>query len=176
MSADPISWYLANRPVLLGFLRLCAPHDVAEDAVQETFIVLQRTSDRFRPGADPGAWVRGIARNLAKQMLTTRGRLHLLPLETLIDAVDHAVAANETAAASAAGTPVAPDDLEHLARCMSALEQRQQELLHDRYQQGLSLRELADKTARSPGAIQVALSRLRSVLEACIDQARRRAP
>ena len=63
---------------------------------------------------------------------------------------------------------------EQLQRCLAALSPAQRELLHARYQDGLSLKQLAERGARSAGAIQVALSRLRATLLACIDLARRK--
>jgi RNA polymerase sigma-70 factor (ECF subfamily) len=170
VSDDPITWYLANRPLLMGYLRLMASHEVVEDALQETYLVLQRTGDRYLLGSDPGSWVRGIARNVVKQVLTKHGRLRSMPMEALIESLDQAVSRAEP------DDLVASSDLEHLSRCVSQLDERQQDLLRQRYHQGLSLQDLAEATARSAGAIQVALSRLRSVLQACIEQARRIAP
>jgi len=168
---DPISWYLANRTLLLGFLRMIAPQDVVEDAVQETYIVLQRTQERFIAGADPGAWVRGIARNLVRQALTRRGRLQAMPPEALIERFDHAAGlAEDGAGADDRGD----EEREQLSRCLGGLSQANRELVRARYQEGLSLKQLAERSKRSAGAIQVALSRLRATLFACIDQALRR--
>jgi len=167
VGTDPISWYLANRTLLLGFLRMIAPQDVAEDAVQETYIVLQRTAERFIAGADPGAWVRGIARNLVRQALTKRGRLQAMPPEALIERCDQAAALVDDEGGL-------DEQREQLQRCLAALSPAQRELLHARYQDGLSLKQLAERGARSAGAIQVALSRLRATLLACIDLARRK--
>jgi RNA polymerase sigma-70 factor (ECF subfamily) len=164
---DPISWYLANRTLLLGFLRLIAPQDVAEDAVQETYIVLQRTPERFIAGADPGAWVRGIARNLARQALAKRGRLQAMPPEALIERFDQAAVLAEAEDGD-------DEEREQLQRCLGALSATNRELVRARYAEGLSLKQLAERSRRSPGAIQVALSRLRATLFACIDQALRR--
>ncbi len=169
MSHDPLSWYLANRALLIGFLRLIAPQDVAEDAVQETYIVLQRTAERFVAGADPGAWVRGIARNLARQALTRRGRQQAMPPEALIERFDQAAAL-----ADADALDQRDDEREQLARCLGALSPANRELIRLRYQDDLSLKQLAERSRRSAGAIQVALSRLRATLSACIDQALRR--
>lgn len=167
MGLDPISWYLANRALLIGFLRLIAPQDVAEDAVQETYIVLQRTQERFAAGADPGAWVRGIARNLARQALTRRARQQAQPPEALIDLFDQS-------AALAEAEDGGDEEREQLGRCLAALSAGNRELVRARYQDGLSLKQLAERSGRSAGAIQVALSRLRATLFACIDQALRR--
>jgi RNA polymerase sigma-70 factor (ECF subfamily) len=164
---DPISWYLANRTLLLGFLRMIAPQDVAEDAVQETYIVLQRTQERFIAGADPGAWVRGIARNLARQALTRRGRQQAMASEALSERCDQAAALAEAADGG-------DEEREQLGRCLATLSAANRELLRARYQEGLSLKQLAERSRRSAGAIQVALSRLRATLFACIDQALRR--
>jgi RNA polymerase sigma-70 factor (ECF subfamily) len=167
VGTDPISWYLANRGLLLGFLRMIAPQDVAEDAVQETYIVLQRTQERFIAGADPGAWVRGIARNLVRQALSKRGRLQAMAPEALIERCDQAAALAEDDGGG-------EDEHAQLQRCLGELSAANRELVRARYQDGLSLKQLAEQCARSPGAIQVALSRLRASLFACIERARRR--
>ncbi len=169
MDHDPLSWYLANRLLLFGFLRMMGPADMAEDVLQETYVALQRSAARFTPGADPGAWVRGIARNLARQALARRQRLQALPAEALLERLEQVAAA----AVEDDGDDEAVDQLQ---RCLGVLAPAQRELVHARYHQGLSLAQLSARTGRSAGAIQVALSRLRATLLACIEQARRRAP
>ena len=57
---------------------------------------------------------------------------------------------------------------EALAKCMEKLDQSQRTLLHDHYTISLSLREIAEASARSLSAVKMTLLRIRRQLSACI--------
>lgn len=160
--------FVAERSALLGFLRFLLPPDLAEDACQEVFLVVDRKLSTFDTARDFGAWVRGIARNVARQVAASRGRLQCLPDEALIDRCDQAFAE-----AAAEADPLA-QDLVHLRTCLEQLDATQRELLRRRYHEGWSLAQLSEGMDRAAGAVQVALSRLRAVLLSCIQKTRRR--
>lgn len=164
---DLLARFLADRGELLGYLRCLVPADLIDDVFQETFLVLNRRLGDFDRGRDFSAWVRGIARNVARQARDKR-EIRVAPLS------DDLVADLELVYAE----PVddAYDlDLTHLRVCLDQLGPSQRDLLRRRYHANQSLAELAHDTERTPGAVQVALSRLRAILFACI-QKRRKMP
>lgn len=164
-AGDPLAWFMANRAALLGYVQVIASRELADDALQETWLAVHRSRERFRADADPGAWVRGIARNVAKQVLQKRGRHQLMPDDRLVDLFDQAEA-------EAAAEDPGPE-AELLRRCLDRVDTRQRELIALRYADDRSLAEIAAATGRSSGAVQVALSRLRSALADCIAKARK---
>lgn len=161
---DLLRWFLANRAPLLGYLRALLPHDLVEDAFQETFLVVHRKAASFDAQRDAGAWVRGIARNVARQVAAKATRAVRLPPDQLAERFELAAAEAE---------PGEDDDLVHLASCLERLDVPARELLRRRYHDGDALDELAAASGRSPGAVQVALSRVRAALATCIERRRK---
>ncbi|MBA3845797.1 MAG: sigma-70 family RNA polymerase sigma factor [Planctomycetes bacterium] len=167
MSGDaPLRWLLAHRAPLLGYLRALLPHDLVEDAFQETFIVVHRKGDAFDAERDAGAWVRGIARNVARQVAAKATRAVRLPPDLLLERIERAAAEAE---------PGEDDDLAHLATCVERLDAPARELVRQRYHDGRALDELAAGSGKTAGAVQVALSRVRAALATCIEHRRKAA-
>jgi RNA polymerase sigma factor (sigma-70 family) len=65
--------------------------------------------------------------------------------------------------------------LAYLDQCLAKLDPRQRSLLEHRYREGASFRDLATRSGRSPGAVQVALARVRQFLLRCIEEEQKRA-
>lgn len=156
--------FIGDRAALLGYLRTLLPHDLVEDAFQEVFLVVHRKVDEFDQSRDFPAWVRGIARNIAHQVLAKARRAVALPPDALLERIDQA-------ASEAEAEP--HDDRHHLADCLAKLSDKQRDLLRQRYVDGLMLDQLAIATGRTVGAVQVALSRLRLALQECIERQRK---
>lgn len=158
--------FIGDRAVLLGYLRTLLPHDLVEDAFQEVFLVVHRKVGEFDQTRDFPAWVRGIARNVAMQVLAKARRAVALPPDALLERIDRA-------AEEASAEPEPGEDRRHLAECLAKLSDKHRDLLRQRYADGLMLEQLATATGRSVGAVQVALSRLRSTLQDCIERQRK---
>jgi len=163
---DLIRRFTAMRTSVLGYLRvLVRDAHLAEDLFQETCLVVLRKIDGFDPAGDLGAWVRGIALNLARNALRKERYLHLMPSPNLAEAIER----------THAGSPSREDEelalrLKHLDDCMEEVSPRHRRLLELRYRGGASLREIARRTGRTEGAVQVALSRVRQFLLRCLDR------
>ncbi len=161
--------FLSERTSLLGYLRLLLPADRVEDAFQDTFLIVSRRLADFDQTREFGPWVRGIARHVALKHREAAGRMVAVDPTVLADRLEQAFV--EEAADPIADT--AHEDLRHLDTCLQELRDPQRELIRRRYQGGESLSQLALSTGRSEGAVQVALSRLRAVLFACISRQRK---
>ena len=136
---------------------------LAEDAVQETFIVVQRKAAEFRPGAEVLPWVRGMVRFEALNLLRTRAREQYpgdAALFALVDAqferhLNHdAVVMLERQKAA-------------LRHCLEKLEPAGRQMLLGFYRDRLSGERLAELHRRSANAVRLALSRLRERLRDC---------
>ncbi len=168
MADDLLQRFIAQRAALLGYLRLLLPSDDAvEDVFQDTFLVVSRRAADFEEGRDFAAWVRGIARNLALKRRIAAHRMGAVDPQILANALDRAYDEAEQE-----GNPLA-EDIRHLHTCLQRLDGPQQDLLRLRYEHGHGMSELAATTGRTEHAIQIALSRLRAVLHACISRQRR---
>lgn len=147
---------------ILGFLnKRNARTSDNEDILQETFIAMFDRLETFDPARSFSAWVFGIARNKANEHLRTTGRIEQL----------HARATDER------GTPDTPsqhlDRREQSAlfweRARRLLSAEQFECLWLRYQEELSVADIAESLGKKVPAIKVSLFRARKTLADQID-------
>ncbi len=137
---------------------------LAQDAVQESFIVLQKKHAEFRAGANVFTWARQIVRYEALNILRARGRECCVADEELLALVDAQFVEhlNADALARMEQQKVA------LQHCMARLDTSSLELLLGFYRERLSCDELASVQRRSVNAIRLALSRTRARLRECV--------
>ena len=130
-----------------------------DDIVQETFLTATRKAADFHEGTNFRAWLFVIARFKV---------LHSLRERTL----EHALAP-DVIEALAAEVPAAADfdeRLIHLRDCVNKLPPQPRKMLHLRYENGLSIADVADRLGRRVNSIKVMLSRLRGSLRECIEK------
>ncbi|HEX7148662.1 MAG TPA: sigma-70 family RNA polymerase sigma factor, partial [Actinomycetota bacterium] len=76
--------YAALGPMVLGYLRRFVARDEAEDVLQRVFYEVWRSRDRYDPTRSLEAWVLGIARKRAIDVLRRR-HANVVPIEELRD-------------------------------------------------------------------------------------------
>ncbi len=130
--ADALFLYCARR---------LADRQLAEDAVQETFMRAWEGSANVAP-PDVAGWLFGTARHTCQEIARRRRR-----------AADSAAPLDEEQA------PAAPEASEPVEIALDALDDFEQALLHMRHGEGLTCREIAEKTGRPLGTVTSALSR-----------------
>ena len=158
--ADPVvaRELLRNRESLFAFiLALVRDFNEAEELFQEISLrILERAGD-FEPGTSFGAWAREFARRTLRETRRLRGRLLLT--DKALEGV-------------AAGFASIDDSVllrkQALDHCLGRLDGAARQLVDLRYGQGLSMETVGGRMSRSSGAVQVALSRLRSRLADCV--------
>lgn len=147
-----------QRPLRAYLAGIGLPVDAADDVAQEVFLAYFRDPDRRPSACSELAWLKGIARNQAYAWLRRhRQEPRCLALAELAEA------------ALDAGETWEDERLEQLHRCLMALPAASRRLLVAHYGEGVSSDELAVRTGRRPGAVRMALLRLREHLRACID-------
>ncbi|TMM13422.1 MAG: sigma-70 family RNA polymerase sigma factor [Actinobacteria bacterium] len=144
-----------HRPTALALAgRLLSDHDLAWDVVQEATMVALVSLDRLRSADRFGAWLCGIALNLARRRrrdLCTRASVDWSPeVLTTASADEHLEAAEVAATVKRAVAELAPG-------------QRRAILLF--YWQGLTQAEVAAELGISPGAVKARLHQARAALE-----------
>jgi RNA polymerase sigma-70 factor (ECF subfamily) len=134
--------------------------DVA-DVLQETNLTIWKSRERYQPGTNFLAWAFTIAKlevlhqhDRAKRL----GRILLSPelTEVLADEMPHDV--------------MHKDYLQALESCMTKLTDGQRDIIEARYQTGHSLEIHARLTGRNPGALRIALLRIRETLRECVEK------
>lgn len=137
---------------------------LAQDAVQETFIVLQKKHAEFRPGANVFTWARQILRFEALKIMRARGRESYVVDEELFALIESRFDEHFDGEAVA--------ELEQqksaLQHCMARLDHDSRDLLLGFYRERLCCEEMAAARHRSVNAIRLVLSRTRSRLRACV--------
>ncbi len=135
--------------------------DATADLVQEIFVEAYFGLDRYQPGRDFGAWIRGIARNRLRLRLRERGReARLLEVyrDRLVERLEGAEAAERAREAMA----------EAHRKCRRELPAESARLLELRYGEALSHEAIAARLGRSMEAVKQLLYRVHVMLRDCI--------
>lgn len=130
-----------------------------DDIVQETFLTVTRKATDFQPGTNFRAWLFAIARYKVLHSLRERTLEHALAPDVI-----------EVLFAELPDTDDFDDRLLHLRACVEQLSKQPKRMLHLRYQDGLSIADVADRMGRRVNSIKVMLSRVRSTLRGCIEK------
>lgn len=162
---DVVKAAFQYRDALIHFARvLLRDMALAEDVVQDAFIVVMRKWEEFRPGTSVFHWVREIVRNKSLEALRSRGR-GATPL-------DEALLARVTAVMEKGVDDPEADRqrvrAQALARCVSFLSRKHADILSGFYSRSASCEEIARETGRSANAVRLVLSRLRKQLNECV--------
>jgi RNA polymerase sigma-70 factor, ECF subfamily len=150
---------LGARSSLFGFiLAMVRDFNLAEELFQEVSVRILEREEEFTPGTNFGAWARAFARRTVLEEQRRRGRL-------LLDDRAVAAVADRMDEADEDGKP---DQREALRHCLEKVHKNSRRLVALRYESSLSMNEIGERLGRTPGAVQVALSRVRSWLADCI--------
>ena len=152
--------YRRKRPDVFRFvLHMTADGAVAEDVVQDVFMVVMQDAGRFDPGRGAVTpWLCGIAKNHLRQRLARDRRLEPL-------AHDEEPAA-EPATADALGELIRAEQVELLRRAVLLLPFRYREVVVLCDLQELSYQDAADALACAVGTVRSRLHRGRALLAA----------
>lgn len=135
-------------------------HRDTEDVIQEVWQVVCRKIGDYDPSRSFRAWVLGITRLQVLKWRQAQARSRLLfdpeVLELLADTAEEEC-----------------EELDHrsqfLRDCLGMLPLDGQRLLHRKYTDGLTVAAIAEQMKKSVGALEMALTRLRRALRACIE-------
>ncbi len=148
------SWVAAHSP----------PGVSADEIAQEAFIASFRRLDEFKTGTKFHSWLFTIARYQLMTEATRRRRIadyHSRFAPELID--------RELERRADKGQPEElVERLEALRSCMTEVGDKGREILKWRYDDGIPLAEMAERTGRSVGALKKNLFTLRQRLAECI--------
>lgn len=150
----------AQRQLYGYILTLLADPAAAEDVLQETNLVLVEKADQWDAAEDFVAWACRVAyfQTLAHFKRRRRDRLAFMDESALSD----------IAGRTAAALQHHDRRLAAMRQCLGKLPDASRRLITLRYDGQFSIDQIAEQTARSGGAIRVALHRARLMLLACI--------
>lgn len=152
---------IAHQVRLKAFIYSLMPgNSHVNDVVQNTNAILWQKREQFDTGTNFTAWAFRIARY---QVMHQLGR----------DRRDGRLVFSDDLLETIADPSLETDDQDRLLSaldgCMKKLNERQRSLIRARYTPGHSLEEHAKTIGSSPGALRIALHRVRDLLKTCIE-------
>lgn len=150
---------------LRSFLRVIGVRaDSVNDLAQETFLVAFQELENFEEQRDFGKWLRGIARNLARNEIRKDARRGRIMDEEL---TDHLLAVSEK---DHSDETFEEHDFRALRDCLEQIPEKSRALISGRYADEWSSTILADQFEMSATAVRLALMRIRQQLKSCIEK------
>ena len=140
--------------------------DMADEAVQATYVDAFRQLARYQPGNSLVAWLKGIARHRVLRAQRERARSPHGVSGDWLAQVEAPAPEHEVASPLQQGAEV----LARLRECLSLLTPGTATLVERHYREGLSLAELGVVLGRSPGGLAVTLCRARAALRSCLER------
>jgi RNA polymerase sigma-70 factor (ECF subfamily) len=130
------------------------------DVLQETNLVLWQKRDRFKPGTNFLAWASRIARYEVMHCRDRAKRAGSLPFsDELLNVLAESLTPDQSHETL----------LTALDGCLEKLNEKQRDLIEQRYTPGRSLEQHAEKIGTSAGSLRVALHRIRQSLKRCVE-------
>lgn len=145
---------------LWRYLRsLGAPADLAEDLLQDTFLVAMRRLEDDRGDAAVATFLRQTAKNLLLRRRRDQGRREALLIERAATAWEHECGADE-----------GDRWLDALRACVGGLDGRAREAVQRCYGDGLDREALAAAMGMKVNGVKTLLQRVRAALRECIER------
>lgn len=142
-------------------LRICRERSLAEEAFQEAFIGIWRTAADFDPARGSVlAWMAGVTRNRALDLLRKRGRGDT-PIEG--DALENLLS-------EAAAQRAEQADLDALLQCLERLDETPRQAVVLAYCEGRTREELAAQFGAPANTVKTWLRRALLSLRSCLEE------
>jgi RNA polymerase sigma-70 factor, ECF subfamily len=161
---DLTTRFLAERHLLMSFIYgLVREAGPAEDLFQDVWVKLAEASEKGARIDDLGKWCRGVARNLILHHWREKRSRTVVADSRIVDFAARAF--DEKAGSGRFGAA----RRQALIDCVASLPGDSRELIHLKYEQGLSVEDVADRVRRPYSGIMMALSRVRKALALCVE-------
>jgi len=157
--------YDATRAKLYGVvLRILRRPELAEEVMQETYLKVWTTADKFDPTlASPITWMVAMARNRAIDIMRKRG-------ETSIEEEGPEALAVAAENAAPPARREMTDELKRLLACLGKLDPEKQRIVLLAYYSGWSREQLADKLDIPVNTIKTWLRRSLIEIRECLQR------
>jgi RNA polymerase sigma-70 factor, ECF subfamily len=156
--------YALAAPQLFGLaLRILRSRELAEDAVQDSFVIVWRHAYSFDPGRGAAmAWLASIVRNQCFDLLRRRRR------ESPLD--DRLMQGWEDPAPNPADLTALSRDAERLRRCLDELEESPRQSLLLAYYEGMTFEQVATRLGAPLGTVKSWIRRSLIRLKDCMER------
>lgn len=151
-----------HQAAICGYIRSIAPGLNADDVLQETNIVLWEKAATFERGSNFKAFAFRVAHFKVLEALRRAKREQWLRFDSEL---------LEMIAARRAEEEIGGTGRQHALReCLADLSAEDRGLIHERYTDRRTVRDIARNRERSEGAMQQVFFRIRNALRTCIER------
>lgn len=133
----------------------------ADDLAQDVFVTAFQRIRTFRGDSSLGSWLRGIAMNHLRNYVRKRR-------EECIGGSEELQAHVDGVADGWYAQTREPETLVMLNECLERIDGPARRLLHERYAEGRSIKELSERHERGCSALTMQLHRLREAMAECV--------
>lgn len=147
-----------HRRIQSFILTLLPDQDLAQDAMQNTSVVMWQKFQQFEAGTDFSAWAFRIARYEVMALTRIRGKVRMIFDESLCESIADDVERH------GANVDVR---MQILNECLSMLSAKDSELLTRRYEEGATIKSVAEAVGRPVEGMYKAMSRIHRALFEC---------
>ena len=144
---------------------LCSDRTMAEDIVQEAFLIAYKKLSTFDPKQDFGAWIRGIGRHLTMAQQRKSKRLIMIDPTLIQDRLEENFRGKESP-----GSQRWTDMLEALKKCLGKIEKGTKKIIDMYYTNRLQAQTIASRLRLSVDNVWKKLSRGRKSLKNCVEK------
>ncbi|MBA62880.1 MAG: hypothetical protein CMJ76_11000 [Planctomycetaceae bacterium] len=154
------------RVELVAYARsLVGEYALAEDVVQQAFLVIFDKYEQFQEGTSILAWCRAIVRIEVFRLKDRQHRERTLASRLLDDAI--------TAAYEEFQTQRRSDEMESwrfaLRNCLSRISERARDVMRARFVDGLGYQQIADQLGMTIEAVRKSLYRHKQKIRSCVE-------
>ncbi|MEO5368294.1 MAG: sigma-70 family RNA polymerase sigma factor [Magnetococcus sp. WYHC-3] len=154
------------RPMLITYLNaILRDRSLAEDLTQETLLVAYQEIDKFRKDGNFGAWLRGIARNKARDNARAAMRRPLIVDSRIVEGMEEVYGLFDVSQDKAGSWD---ERLDVMLECVNKLGGSLREAVLLVYRQGHSLEEAAQALHSTFQAVSQRLFRARNLIRKCV--------
>ncbi len=155
--------FVRSQHRVYGYIVTLLPNrDDADEAFQDTCLVLWGKWTEFDPERDFDSWACGIAHNVVRNF-KRRKRAGTVTLDDALLA--------EIAAMRLEAEPLLEARRARLSRCLDKLPSTQRMLIERSYLGGEPIRQVANQLRLTPASLYLRLQRIRLALFECVDRA-----
>ena len=153
---------MAHKRQVYRYILTLLPNSAdADDALQESSIILWRKFAEYDPELSFSAWACGIARNVVRNFHSKRQRTIVQFDDALLDTLSGEVLRMNDEL----------DDRQQMLRdCMDDLTRRDRDLLYKRYELGATIKSVAAAVGRPVQGLYKAMRRIHKTLFDCIER------
>lgn len=154
------------RPMLITYLNaILYDRTLAEDLTQETLLAAYKAIDTFRKDGNFGAWLRGIARNKARDSARAAMRRPLTVDSRIVEGMEEVYGLFDVPQQNAGSWD---ERLDVMLGCVNKLSGSLREAVLLVYSQGYSLEETAQALNSTFNAVSQRLFRARNMIRKCV--------